>query len=366
VSSKEQRRRKYERHFLRWKTAMIFDGPGGEPIVFHTETQDLSVGGAAVLSERDLAGAEVTLFLARPYHGLGEVEMIRMSAQVVSSAFMPNGTYRLGLRFLHADYDAQKKFAEELKAQADRKASGATSAPDALAAPAAPAVPPTPATMTTSGRLAALKQLAQAKQGEAPRDDSQEAINERVDAALRRAFDYLKELVENMNVVKPPFTKDYPLAFGVPPLDQLVWEKGQVDFRAKTVSSTSRLYEQVALTFRLNGRKQMEVTRENPAHEKFARTLTDNRIEYSKRETRNARGVVDKTTFTFPCEVNARVAMVANYQTGRIDLSARHVGRFGTIEHKVDPEAINDASLEELAGFILGESPTINLLLHKH
>lgn len=352
---------------MRWKTAMIYDGPGGEPIVFHTETHDLSVGGAAVLSEQDLAGTEVTLFLARPYHGLGDVEMIRMSAQVVSSALMPNGKFRLGLRFLHADYDAQRKFAEELKMQADRKAGAATpAAPARPATPAPPPAPAAPATLSTSGRLAALKQLAQAKQGDAPRDDSQEAVNERVDAALRRAFDYLKELVENLNVVKPPFTKDYPLAFGVPPLDQLFWEKGQVDFRAKTLSSTSRLYEQVALTFRLNGKKQMEVTRENPAHEKFARTLTDNRIEFSKRETRNARGVVDKTTFTFPCEVNARVAMVGNYQTGKIDLSARHVGRFGTLEHKIDPQAITDASLEELAGFILGESPTINLLLHKH
>lgn len=350
---------------MHWKTAVVFDRPGGEHVVFHTETQDLSVGGASVFSEHDLSGSTVTLFLARPYQGVGDVEMIRMPAEVVSSAYLTaSGAFRLGLKFLHADYDAQRGFAEELKAAAERKAGAAV--PAVPTAPAARTTPPSQAapaeSLTVSSRL---RQLAQAKQAGTPSDDSQQAINERVDAALRKAFEYLKELVENLNVVKPPFTKTYPLAVGVPPLDHLVWERGQVDFRAKTLSPTSRLYEQVALNYRLDGKKQIEVTRENPAHEKLARALSDNKIDYSKRESRNVRGMVDKTTFTFPCEVTARVAMTGNYQTGRIDMTTRHVGRFGTLEHKIEPEAINDESLEELAGFILGETPTIDRLLRK-
>ena len=350
---------------MHWKTAVVFDVPGGEPAVFHTETQDLSVGGASVICQHDLSGSTVTLFLARPYHGRGDVEMIRMSAQVVSSAFLSaSGAFRLGLKFLHADYDAQRGFADELKAATERKAGAAV--PAVPPAPAARTAPPSQAapqeSLTVSSRL---RQLAQAKQSGTPGQDAQQAVNERVDAALRKAFDYLKELVENLNVVKPPFAKTYPLAIGVPPLDHLVWERGQVDFRAKTLSPTVKLYEQVALNYRLDGKKQIEVTRENPAHEKVARALTDNRIEYTKRESRNARGMIDRTTFTFPCEVTARVAMVGNYQTGRIELTTRHVGRFGTLEHKIEPQAIDDESLEELAGFILGETPTIDRLLRK-
>ena len=387
---------------MRWKTAVVYDRAGGEHIVFHTVTQDLSAGGAAVMSEQDLMGTEVTLFLARPDRGQGNVDMIRMPAQVVSSAYMTDtGSFRLGLRFQHADHDAQRSFAQELAAASD----STTAAPPAPAAPApeptpwpplrpapppvvappppstvwpakraapppaaAPMPPPPPTPMPSpspAGRLAALRELAQARQAAGPGGDPQKSEAERIDVALRKAYDYLKELVDSLNVVKPPFTKTYPLAIGAPPLEGLVWDKGQVDYKVKSLSQTVKLFEQVVLLYRLDGKRQIDVTREHPKHEMLARILTDYRIEHTKKESRNARGMVDATTFSFRSAVDARVALTGNPQTGKIEVSTRHVGRFGSIDHKIDPEYINDDALEELAGFILGESPTMNKLLHR-
>lgn len=325
------RRRQSKRYSLRWKTAVVFDKADSRP-VFHTHTQDLSVGGTAIFSERgDLEGAIVTVLLDRPGGPGGDVpKMLKMRAQVVSSVFVPaRAAYRLGLKFLPSSDDALSVLAEVLNAS------------------------------EAGGRLEQLKRLAQAKQAEEPAPDPQEDINRRVDGALRKAHAYLKELVENLNVVKPPFPKAYSLA-GAPPLDGLAWDAGRVDLRER---DRTRLCEEVTLNFRLDGRRSIEVTREYPAHEKFKQILIESKIEYTAREGRDGRGIPDRTTFVFPCEVNARLALYGNFDNGTIEMATRHVERFGMLSYRFAPEAISDEALEHLAGFLLGETTSVGPLL---
>ena len=325
------RRRQSKRYSVRWKTAVVFDKADSRP-VFHTQTQDLSIGGTAIYSERsDLEGALVTVLLDRPAGPDGEVpKMLKMRAQVVSSVYVPaKSAYRLGLKFLPSADDALSALAEVLNG------------------------------VEAGGRLEQLKRLAQAKQTDVPASDPQEEINRRVDGALRKAYAYLKELVENLNVVKPPFPKAYSIA-GAPPLDGLEWDAGRVDLRDR---DRTRLCEEVALNFRLNGRRAIEVTREYPAHEKFKQILLENKIEFRAREGRNARGVPDRTTFAFPCEVNARLVLTGNYENGTIEMTTRHVERFGMLSYRLAPEAISDEALEHLAGFLLGEMPSVGAML---
>ena len=65
------------------------------------------------------------------------------------------------------------------------------------------------------------------------------------------------------------------------------------------------------------------------------------------------------------CEVSASVLLEGNFKTGRILLRTRNVERFGILEHQLVPEAITQESLEEFAGFILGETNRIGPLLLK-
>lgn len=325
------RRRQSKRYSLRWKTAVVFDKADSRP-VFHTHTQDLSIGGTAIYSERgDLEGALVTVLLDRPSGPDGEVpKMIKMRAQVVSSVFVSaRSAYRLGLKFLPSTDDALSALAEVLNG------------------------------VESGGRLEQLKRLAQAKQAETPAADPQEEVNRRVEGALRKAYAYLKELVENLNVVKPPFPKAYSIA-GAPPLDGLAWDAGRVDLRER---ERTRLCEEVTLNFRLDGRRQVEVTREYPAHEKFKQILIENKIEFRTREGRNERGVPDRTTFVFPCEVNARLVLTGDYEKGAIEVTTRHIERFGMLSYRLAPEGISDEALEHLAGFLLGETPSVGTML---
>ncbi len=350
---KKEHRRKAKRYPVCWKAAVVFDKAVGKPIL-HTQTQDLSAGGAAIQSEdEDLAGTMVTLLLAQPTQRDGETpRMVKARARVVSSVRTPpKQGFRHGLSFLRAPGDGLD-FLEDLLHSAMAAAPPATPAPSAPAAPAA------------GGRLAQLKQLAQAKLSEETAPDAQEDSNARISDALERAYNYFKELAEQLNVVQPAYAKGYTI-IGVPEFGGLAWESGRADMRASEIAPGRRRFEQAMLNFRMTGKKQIRVARESPASDRLRQTLLDNKIEFKARDERNERGSLARTVFDFPCEVKASVILQGDFEAGRILLKARNVERFGMVEHRLHPQAVTVEALEEFAGFILGETPRVGPLLLK-
>lgn len=353
----KEHRRKSKRYPVRWKTAVVFDKTEGKPVL-HTQTEDLSIGGAAIHSNYgDLTGSLVTLLLAQPVRHSGEVpKMLKIRARVVSSVQSPAVSgFRHGLSFVRSNDDGLDILAEFLGAAESARPGGA-------ATPAAPATPSAPA---GGSRLAQLKQLALAKQSEEKKPNPQEEINARVSGALEKAYRYLKEFTEQLNIVKPAYAKAYSIV-GVPNFDGLIWKDGRIDIRARETRSAIKLHEQVTLQFRLSANKQLRATRESPAHEKLKQVLLDTKIEFTTQEERNERGSVVRTTFVLPCEVKASLLLVGNFDTGKLLLRAHNIERFGMLEHLLAPEAITEESLEELTGFILGESSRIGPLLLKN
>jgi len=344
-----EHRRKSKRYPIRWKAALVFDKSHGRPPM-HTQTVDLSPGGAAILSEHgDIEGTVVTVLLAQPPANGGEPpKMMKVRAKVVSgTATRSKPGYRYGLSFLRAPDDGLDALEELL-----RMASAALQA----------AAPEEPAPAPAGGRLARLKELAAAKLAEPAKLDPQAEINERVGSALQRAFDYLKDLAEQLNVVQPAYPKGYTIV-GVPEFSELAWESGRADFRAREVTKSERLWEQVTLNYRITAKKEIRVVRESPASDRLRQLLTDNRIEFKERDQRTERGAA--TGFIFPCEVKAFVLFEGDFKTGSILLRTRNVERFGHVEHRLVPESITAESLEEFAGFILAESPRVGPLLLK-
>lgn len=333
----------------------MFDTEHRKPVV-HTQTQDLSVIGAAIYTEHgDLTGAVVTLLLAYPSRKAGEIpKVLKLKARVVSTVRTPDMPhYRHGLSFIRSPDDGVDDLEEILRSaapaahRAEPDAAHAATALDASAA---------------GGRLAKLKQLAHAKAAEGKTADPQDEINASISAALGIAYGYLKELAEQLNVINPAYPKGYSVA-GVPEFNGLSWEEGHADFRMREISPILKLYERVSLRFRLSGRKQIRVDREYPASEKLKQWLADCNIEFNEQDAWNARGSIERTTFVFPCEVKASVLLFGQFELGKLLLRTRNVSGFGATEHILAPEAITDESLDELTGFILGESSRLGPLL---
>lgn len=337
-------RRRASRYPLRWKAAVVFDHSQGKPVV-HTQTQDLSVVGAAILSNHgDLTGSIVDLLLAYPARKGGKSpKVLKVRARVVSTVRTPGMShYRHGLSFMRSPDDGLDILDEILSA---------ASAPEAILA-----VSP------EGDRLAQLKRLAQAKLAEGKTIGPPEDINALISDALGKAYRFLKELAAQVNVVHPAYPKRYAIP-GVPGFDGLAWAHGYIDFQEREISPTVRLYKEVLLRFRLSGKKEIRVTREYPASEKLKQFLEDSKIEFTAQDARNKRGLIERTAFVFPCEVAASLLLLGQFDTGKLLLRTRNVSGFGSMEQILAPEAVTDESLNDLAAFILAETGQLGPLL---
>lgn len=342
-----EHRRRSSRYPLRWKAAVIFDTERRKPVV-HTQTQDLSVIGAAIFSDHgDLTGAVVTLLLAYPARHAAETpKVLKVKAQVVSSVKTPGMLhFRHGLSFIRSPDDGVDDLEEILRAMPGGAPQGKPSLADATASRDA---------LATGGLLAQLRRRAQARQAEGATVELQDEIDASVSGALETVYRYLKAVVEQLNVIRPEYPKGYAI-HGVPEFTGLSWEEGRADFHMKEVTPILKLYDRVSLRFRLQGGKQIRVSRDYPASEKLKQWLTDCNIEFHEQVAWNKRGSIESTTFVFPCEVKGSVLLFGQYDMGKLLLRTRNVAGYGATEYLLAPEAISEASLDELAEMILVE-----------
>jgi hypothetical protein len=389
------RRRKFRRYPARWKVAVVFDKADGRPTL-HTNTLDLSVGGAAIVAgDGDLTGLIVTLLLARPVRpGAEPSKVIKLRAQVVSSVHVPaTSGYRHGLRFVPSKDDDLGVLAGIINAAESARRSSPQAAPVPPSAPPpapapsaqpaavhvpvpapASAAPPTAARQTVAfnaspgSLLARLKEAAEAKLREEEREtqapDPKERFIPLVSGAVQKTYQHLKEVVALLDAVKPAYAKAYTL-HGLPDFDDLTWASVQLDLHTRELSPTSRVFEQVALQYRLAAGKVLSVVREAPSDEKLKRVLKDAKIRFSADHERDSRGARMGTKFVMPCEVEAAVQLAGNFDTGKLTLKLRNVEHFGTAEYVLSPEAVTKEALDELVQFVLGETRRVGSLLTK-
>lgn len=374
--SYQEHRRKHKRYQVRWKAAVVFDRSTERPVL-HTETFDLSAGGGAIrTSYGDLTNAVVTLLLAQPPRQPGEQpRMLKLQAKIVSTAQTPGkADYRHGMSFINTPAEGVAGLEELLQAAAagavgeDPTAAALQAAAAASAAPVAAAAVPA-SQVAATGRLATLKLAAQAKlieEAAKAKAESKDVLEDRVSEALKRAYFYFKDLVEQLDVLKPDLPGKGYAVHGVPEFTDFAWDVGKLDLRSREVSPIRKLFTKVVLDYRLSkGKPMLKVERDYPASEKVKQVLKDYGLEFSSRDTRTASGAIQKTSFGIALGVVCKLELEGNYDTYKILLKMRNVERFGLAEHTIAPEAVTQESLEELTGFILGEATKVGPLLLK-
>ena len=232
---------------------------------------------------------------------------------------------------------------------------------DQSAAPAVPAAPAQPASHLDKLKALAQKKLAEQKT-EVPPAPAVSA-DDVIDKALRQAHAFFKELVEQLNVVKPDFPRQYAIA-GLPEFSSLSWSGGSADcFYAREPQSRSKCLERVCLNFGLSGGEPVQLDREYPASDKLKRVLSDYKIEFTAKDVLNARGSLERVKFEVVRTVDASVQLTAKFDAGKILLNVSNIAGFGAMQQLVAPEAISEASLNELSAFILGETKALRPLL---
>lgn len=364
--SYKEHRRKHKRYPVRWKAAVVFERATERPVL-HTETFDLSAGGGAIRTDySDLTGSTVTILLAQPPREPGEQpRMLKLQAKIVSSAQASSKPdFRHGMCFVNTPAEGVAGLEELLQAAA----TGATGEDPTAAALQAAAAPAAPEAAPVS-RLAALKQAAQAKlQDDAARAkaESKEEREDRVSEALKRAYWYFKDLVEQLDVLKPDFPGKGYAIHGVPEFSDFAWQVGQLDLRTREVSPIRKLFTRITLDYRLSkGKPILKVERDYPASEKLKQMLKDYQLGFSSRDTKTDSGAIAKTSFGINFEVLCKLELEANYETYKLLLKTRNVERFGMLEHVIEADAVTQESLEELTGYLMCETHKLGPLLLK-
>jgi hypothetical protein len=368
MAEHKEHRRRHKRYPIRWKAAVVFDKALARPLL-HTETFDLSAGGGAIRTEYgDLTGAMVTILLAQPGAKAGDTQkVLRIVAKIVSSVATPGAPgFRHGMSFVNTSPEGVVGLDELLKAAAAGSVS-VDPADAALAAAAKASAAPAPAAPV--GRLAALKAAAAQKVADdaaLAKAESKEEKEDKVSEALKRAYFYLKDLVEQLDVLKPGVPDKGYAILGVPEFSDFAWQAGKLDLRTRELTPIRKLFTRVTLDYRLSkGKPILKVERPSPANDKLRQLLKDYQLGFSSRDEKNDRGAIVKTIFGVNFEVLCQLHFEGDYERYKLVLKTRNVDRYGNTEYQIAPEAVTQEALEELAGHILCESRSVGPLLLK-
>lgn len=237
---------------------------------------------------------------------------------------------------------------------------GALPVPDhapAAPKPASSVAAAEPAVTTPGGGLLArLKQQAAAKLArEAEHSDIQGRFNQQISDALQGTDRYLRDLVFQINLLKPDYPADYYLNDQLV-FDGLAWREGRTDSRKLESATDAQLFERVSLRYLLAGNEPIVLEKENPGMELLVRTLNEYDLRFEMEEIKNARARVERGRFTIKREVRAGLLFVADYEKGDIRLRTLNVQRFGSAEYRIPADVLNQETVEEIALLVLGES----------
>ena len=178
-------------------------------------------------------------------------------------------------------------------------------------------------------------------------------VNEAIDQALKRTFFYLHELVQQLNIVKPDISRHLPLTEDQT-LDQLSWQEGFSDYRTQS-QSAGALVELVTFTYHLSGERNLHVSRDGPAVERFRTTLFDFGLPFTCKEFKNDRRYVERAEFDIRSDVSVSVRWKADFARGAIVVEARNLERLGSALFTLAPQAIDQALLDEFGRLVLAQ-----------
>ena len=191
------------------------------------------------------------------------------------------------------------------------------------------------------------------KNQEAERSQSIKANAAAVDRALRKTFQYMYELFRQLNVVKPTCPRTYDL-LTVGKIDGLIQSDYRIEFRTSQRDNKEH-YENLSITFKRTKPEQLTVKREAENIERFRDLLWQNNMRFTSETFRNERRVITSEVFTLNCEIICGAEIVGDYETGGIRFKLKNVEDFGPTVYTLEPDTVNDQSLEELAKLFIGK-----------
>ena len=175
-----------------------------------------------------------------------------------------------------------------------------------------------------------------------------------IDRRLWQAFRWLDEAIGHLEVIQPAVAHKFELGT-VLTLDRPQFERGFVSFRRRALMGMEVL-DYVEMFYRLTGPKPF-ILRVNPAAAAgVEERLRASTMEFQYQTEQDERKVTRYGLFHVQPTLTASVRFAPDYARRVVDVTLRNVDRFESVLLEFQPDRIDDATLEDLVKFMLGDA----------
>ncbi|MDR0233528.1 MAG: hypothetical protein LBI31_01775 [Zoogloeaceae bacterium] len=187
-----------------------------------------------------------------------------------------------------------------------------------------------------------------------------------LDASLRRIFPFLDELTRQLNILKPPISRAYPLVHGHE-FKNLVWQTGRVDYRSASLHTSTAEMESVTLTYRLASEEPpLCLERERGSADSFHQRLFDCGLLFTSDKIFSEGKALLGTRFMIKPEIKVHVVWRCNPEDGRLRCEAHNLERLGRQTWLLPVDAPMDARLlDEFGRLVLGQKHDFPYILNR-
>ena len=206
------------------------------------------------------------------------------------------------------------------------------------------------------GLLDDLRRQASAINNE--QEDAQAIYAARVkslDNALAQVYNYLADLANNLNVVKPQTNKSLEFSPNLIFTDLKVSECFIDSRKARKLERD--VFNDIVFAFNYQGPHTFVVKKELPLEiERLTDQLKQLGIKYERDDIKNERRLLSHSNFKLFSDIRAGVKVIADYEHGEILFKLKNIERLGVVDYLFATDNINDSKLEDFAHLILGET----------
>lgn len=205
------------------------------------------------------------------------------------------------------------------------------------------------------GMLDDLKRQAEIRRQEEERSQAEKNRNlQAVHVALRNAFQYLSELADSLNILKPEVTRAF-FVDATTRFDRPFQGDYRVRERRKIVDHRDYFVE-VTLRFDWKDSNPLIVEKDTPA---LIKRLTDElqsfNLRFETKAFRNRKHAVERVRFIIEPEFIGSVRLAGDWDAGTVALSLKNVEMLGSINYLYDAPELDAPLLEEIAKVVLGK-----------
>jgi hypothetical protein len=200
-----------------------------------------------------------------------------------------------------------------------------------------------------------LREQSDALRGQdtAKRRPVEEALSD-IDRRLWRAFKWLDEALGHLEVIRPQVAHVFGLG-SVLTITSPRYEKGFVSYRRKAYGG-QELLEHVEVFYRMTQDKPIVLKVQPGAAVGIEERLRGAHLPYHYQTEQDEARVVRYGIFTVTPAVTASVRFAPDYRRQVIQVTLRNVDRFESVILEFAPAKLDEAALEDLVRFILGEA----------